>query len=193
MSERLLKCKLCGGSVSSAASKCPHCGTPNFKPDDLLRTEAAEYAKSERIKSTQRDILIDGRASADGYSDAEIRAYFPEAVKITLRVRTTAPVDRTCRILVRHDFSSALNPHTGFQYNSLQNGSVLSRDYIVHPGTHYITILVEPTGLSNGRSDCQRIAVEVTKQSTCIEVRADSQRVPLTKKRVLVNTSVRVK
>ena len=46
MSE-LIRCKTCGWEVSTAASNCPHCGEPNFKPVAYLAEEERKIQQAE--------------------------------------------------------------------------------------------------------------------------------------------------
>jgi len=96
MYERLLKCRICRGNVSSAAAKCPHCGSFNFKPDDYLRAVAAkanaeEEARAIQVAKQDRQILLSKGAFLveDDWdiNSAINRAYFPDAAKITVRYK----------------------------------------------------------------------------------------------------------
>ena len=54
MMSELINCKTCGGKVSTAATKCPHCGEPYFKSDSYLQKVKREQA--QQALESQRQI-----------------------------------------------------------------------------------------------------------------------------------------
>lgn len=99
MKPYLMQCPLCNGSMSSAASACPHCGQPN----DLLSSPAVapvQPAKKEKKKYTKRP---------DGRYETMISTgkYDPDTGKlITVRVygRTMAELEDN-KALVKADLT----------------------------------------------------------------------------------------
>lgn len=95
MNERLLTCRLCGGTVSSRADSCPHCGSTNFKPDSYLREERAEYDAQSRLQYLQ---LVKKQLADYGVACFPpsvpydvIRANFPDEAIISVHMEKTTP------------------------------------------------------------------------------------------------------
>lgn len=73
-SEVLLRCRLCGGKVSSAALACPHCGSRNFKPAEYLKREAEERRIEEETRRARNELEEKVRRAQREKKAAEERA-----------------------------------------------------------------------------------------------------------------------
>lgn len=58
----LLKCAVCQGIVSSDASRCPHCGSPNFKSSSYIQKQEQLYRnnleRERRAHQEQRERMF---------------------------------------------------------------------------------------------------------------------------------------
>ena len=189
MIERLLKCKLCNGNVSSAASRCPHCGTLNFKPDYLVHAETME----RNVEFTRRKLINYGLTSAEGYSDEQIRTFFPDCVKITLRVRANLVNTPGCITLAYHS-PAALDPPCSDLYVSSWHGADHTRAYIVKKGIlHlYLTAEIPVVGKTAGKAnrDTREFKIAIDRNSKYIIVETDAHREFLTGRIKLLNPNV---
>lgn len=153
MLERLLKCRLCGGNVSSAASKCPHCGTSNFKPDSYIRElqlEAAARTKQILNQNAERKArLLAQQGYVADVDDNIYHSFFPHCARINLKIISSSNghPEKTYgyRFSSRHELKLYFDGKViGDEWNR-----VIDREYgnndrggnvVINPGTHQITV-----------------------------------------------------
>lgn len=86
MSE-LINCKTCGGKVSTAASMCPHCGEPNFKPASYL---AKERQLQQQEEARRRQIALADMDRRLGYNlEVYAEGEYPDDWYTHIRIKGT--------------------------------------------------------------------------------------------------------
>lgn len=81
MSE-LIQCKTCGGKVSAAATRCPHCGEPDFKSasyhaeEQQHRQRHLSFAETTHLLEHDLEVYPEGEFPGDWY--IHIRFYGTE-------------------------------------------------------------------------------------------------------------------
>jgi len=152
MIEELLKCKLCGGNVSSGAQQCPHCGTCNFKSDIYKRQEQKMLLQkkiADRVKRLTSQLNRNGFAcltsffgkyepGSENMADQICHKYFPNDARVYLKVNgqnTNCLANNSVELFFDGqpiDYYSWVETHDS-EIHSLSGGNVL-----IKSGQHQI-------------------------------------------------------
>jgi len=173
MIERLLKCKLCGGNVSSGATKCPHCGTYNFKSASYL-TEM-ELMRQAMQQKQVADMI--NRYRQQGYLTSvfskEMRAYFPNEASISIKMNHVSSKNvytksYNCFGFIVYFDGKPTDAKWIYHYDT-EYGTQEGGDVIVPTGPHRITVRHTSTEFA-GKQSVFDFDIIITRSSKTIMV-----------------------